>query len=744
MARFFALGPLVLILRMVLYVSADQSTNPTPPTAYTHALPTTAGSASNQKETQRSTSISPRRTAIQQQNTETTASASNQEETQTSTSISPTRTAIQQQKPDNTESTSDQKETQTSTSISPTHTTIQQKNSETTVHQSNSSTPITSTNTSADTSTKVPQSNISTLITSSNTSADIIKETAPSPPRTPTQTSLSTDKDTLPGSSNDSITSPPNTTITSLTSTQTTSTLHTSTSITETAPSPSHTQTQTSLSPDLDTQPGSSNDSITSPPNTLITSLTSTQPTSTLHTSTSITGTTEEPCQYSVLESVKEKEAHVVNINGSKDQIYTIRIKEKHNEIRAEQISNQTAFKIPFEWLKPCTVYTVSVDDCKLSGNNTFTSSKNGETVPKTVVTSVTDNEVCLKGELTGIQWDLTECVEITEQNSCASTHTVVLDTCNYTMNVALPPVKLHINFKETIPSQFEWMNKPERCNAALLNINCTNNENKNGTVYGLNTPVLLLPNTNYTCTGEYPLEKQPIKSHELDIQIKCDWKKNGRFQQRTNISLEISWTSLEGDRCSGIEWDSYSASCKTPDRHGNNHRVSCTQDSGTSTVCSITGLLPYTDYECSIIGKVNQKDYVIYTGNSTTLSGKPVFKTKTKVTFPSQNSLEINCEKMERDLIWNGGKGTFTAEIRYSGYTKTSGPQNKCLFRFSDLYSLATYDVKITAMNTEGHSAETTTKCHNKLTKNGDKTTDQECNVMEKYCLNQYTIITE
>ncbi|XP_026053966.1 receptor-type tyrosine-protein phosphatase C-like [Carassius auratus] len=493
MARFFALGPLVLILRMVLYVSADQSTNPTPPTAYTHALPTTAGSASNQKETQRSTSISPRRTAIQQQNTETTASASNQEETQTSTSISPTRTAIQQQKPDNT------------------------------VHQSNSSTPITSTNTSADTSTKVPQSNISTLITSSNTSADIIKETAPSPPRTPTQTSLSTDKDTLPGSSNDSITSPPNTTITSLPSTQTTSTLHTSTNITETAPSPSHTPTQTSLSPDLATQTSSSHDSITSPPITTITSLTSTQPTSTLHTSTSITGTTEEPCQYSVLESVNKTEARVVNITGSKDQNYTIRIKDKHNETRAEKISHQTVFKIPFEWLKPCTVYTVSVDDCKLSGNNTFTSSKNGETVPKTVVTNMTDNEVCLKGEFTGIQWDLTECVEITEQNSCASTHTVVLDTCNYTMNVALPPVKPHITFNETIPSQFEWMNKPERCNAALLIINCINNENKKGTVYGLNTPVLLLPNTHYSCTGEYPREKQPIKSHELLIQIKCD-----------------------------------------------------------------------------------------------------------------------------------------------------------------------------------------------------------------------------
>ncbi|KTG34370.1 hypothetical protein cypCar_00036171 [Cyprinus carpio] len=149
---------------------------------------------------------------------------------------------------------------------------------------------------------------------------------------------------------------------------------------------------------------------------------------------------------------MKEKEAHVVNINGSKNQNYTISIKDKHNEIRAEQISNQTAFEIPFEWLKPCTVYTVSVDDCKLSGNNTFTSS-----------------------------------------------------------------IKPLINFNETIPSQFEWMNKPARCNATLI-INCTNNEN--------------------------------------------NWQKNGRFQQRST-SLEISWNSLEGDKCSGIKWDSYSVNYK-------------------------------------------------------------------------------------------------------------------------------------------------------------------------------------
>ncbi|XP_052446999.1 receptor-type tyrosine-protein phosphatase C isoform X11 [Carassius gibelio] len=644
-------------------VQAKQLSNPTPPTALTPALPTTAvtpttlsnkpaditkGSTSDQKETQTSTSVSPARTTIQQKKTDTAGSTSNQKETQTSTSILPAPTTIQHQNPNNTGSNSNRKETQTSTSILPTSIIIQQQNTNNTAdNQPNSSTLISSPNT---TITEAPQSNLSTLTTSSNTPADISTE--------------------------------------------------------ETVPSPSRTPTQTSLSPDQDTQPGSSNDSITSPPNTTITSLPSTQPTSTLHTSTSITGPTKRPCQYSILKSVKENEAHVVNITGSKDQIYTIRIKEKHNEIRAEEISHQTVFTIPFEWLKPCTVYTVSVDDCELSGNNSFTSSKKVEALNRTVVTSVTDNEVCLKGELTGIQWDLTECVEITEKNSCAHTHTVVLDTCNYTMNVDLPPVKPHINFTETIPSQFEWMNKPERCNASLLNINCINNENKNSIKYGLNTPVLLLLNTQYTCTGEYPREKQPIKSNELLIQIKCDWQKNVRFQSPSSSSLEISWTSLEGDRCSGIEWDSYSVSCKTPERHGNNHRVSCTPDSGTSTVCSITGLLPYTNYECSITGTIKQKPYVIYTNKSKTLSDQPDFRPDIEVTHPSHNSLEIKCKKNGPKIVWNGGEGTFEAEITYNGEPLITKHKTKCSFHFPDLYYLTTYKIKITAKNKEGYSA--------------------------------------
>uniref|UniRef100_A0A671PHG5 Receptor-type tyrosine-protein phosphatase C n=1 Tax=Sinocyclocheilus anshuiensis TaxID=1608454 RepID=A0A671PHG5_9TELE len=79
--------------------------------------------------------------------------------------------------------------------------------------------------------------------------------------------------------------------------------------------------------------------------------------------------------QYSLTESVNVTIARVVHISGFENQTYTIRIKEKHNEIRVQEISNQTAFEILFEWLKPCTVYNISVDGCKPNGSETFISS---------------------------------------------------------------------------------------------------------------------------------------------------------------------------------------------------------------------------------------------------------------------------------------------------------------------------------------------------------------------------------
>ncbi|KAL1251239.1 hypothetical protein QQF64_019035 [Cirrhinus molitorella] len=551
------------------------------------------------------------------------------------------------------------------------------------------SNPTTQSTALAPESSKVPHSDSTSLPSTpaktdkAATNQNGVSHSNPPAPTTSLNTSADTSKDAAEDAGNQTNTSP-------------TSTSPPNTNITE-VPQNLSTLTTSSNTPANDTskatKPSASNDT-TSPPKVTVAPLTSMHPISTLHTFT--TGITKSPCQYNLQENNNTATTQVVNIIGSEDQTYTIRIKHKHNDIHVQEISNQTAFEIPFEWLRPCTVYTVNVDDCTTNGSNTFTSSIKGETVPQTVVANVTDNEVCLKGEFTDIQWNLTECVKITEQNSCTSTHTIKLDKCNYTMKADMPPVKPEIQFNATVPSEFKWTNKPAQCITSSLEVVC-NNGNEADT-FVLNDKVFLSLNKQYNCIGKYYYENQIIESNELSFQIPCDGQKKGRFEHSTSTSLKISWNSLEGDQCSGITWDSFSASCETHDK------VNCEKHSGTSTICSITSLLPYTNYKCSITGKVNGKDYEIYTGEKKTLSDKPLFRSEIEVHHPSHNSLEIKCEKKGPKIVWNGGKGTFKAEITYSGET-ISKTSDTCSFTFSDLYYLTTYDVKITAKNTEGHS---------------------------------------
>ncbi len=68
------------------------------------------------------------------------------------------------------------------------------------------------------------------------------------------------------------------------------------------------------------------------------------------------------------------------------------------------------------------------------------------------------------------------------------------------------------------------------------------------GTIYGLNASVSLLPNERYTCTGEYLYEEQPIKSHEHSFKIQCGElliKNLGLVHSSSLLSLLHTWQYL-------------------------------------------------------------------------------------------------------------------------------------------------------------------------------------------------------
>ncbi|KAK7126948.1 hypothetical protein R3I94_018204 [Phoxinus phoxinus] len=427
--------------------------------------------------------------------------------------------------------------------------------------------------------------------------------------------------------------------------------------------------------------------------------------------------TTEDPikCNYTLTVRGPGEKSHLVNINGSPNHTYTVKLMDKNGmTVNETSSTHHQNTGIPFEWLKPCTKYTVHVSDCKPNGGLDFTSSEKGETDPNFFATRVSDKEVCFKGNFSD-EWNLTECVDITVENSCTKISKVIkLDTCNYTMNVLMPPVKPNITFSETIPSQFKWTDKPEQCNATLINITCTLGSKKE--THFLNKSVFLLPNKEYSCIGEYPYEKQPIKSNTLKLNISCDLQ-NGIFTHISNDTLKMFWNSSLGDKCSGVKWKTFSPSCKkvTGDKKVS-VRKPCKPSETHGIDCTVDGLEPYTKYKCHIEAEYKDEKYNINLLDQNTTSSNPNF---TSVIIPmllSHNSIRIHCEKVKN---WNGGNGTYTAEIKYNGKPIKYEKKNKCLFEFSDLSYLTPYDIEVTANNTEGFASSVTAKA---TTKYNDK----------------------
>ncbi|KTG05078.1 hypothetical protein cypCar_00003036 [Cyprinus carpio] len=439
--------------------------------------------------------------------------------------------------------------------------------------------------------------------------------------------------------------------------------------------------------------------------------ITVTQPDSSTLTNASITptnateGPTEIPqkCQYSLIKNEDKAFAYVVNISSSKNQSYKILIMDKNNNLFNSTGSNLQPLKIKFEWLKPCTVYNVSVNGCIPNGNMTFTSSDKDETVSCTNVSKV--EKMCFNGKINGIQWNLSECIEITKNNSCKTEKKHIrFDTCNYTVNFEMPPVTPNISFNEAIPSQFKWNNKPTQCNDTLK-VNCAYDKNKIPKIYDVNVEVSLLPNKKYSCTGEYPYKKQTIKSNKLSFNISCDFKRNYTFTNISQNFIDIPWESPLEEKCSKIRWQNYLATCtqKNSETKKPNPSASCLQTNSNSTRCSIKELWPYTTYECKCNATVDQEKYEIFSGTLQTSPAQPNFTMPIEVHLPSHNSFAIKCDNLTGSNVWNvwnGEKGIFTASVKRKSYEVASQNNSECWFLFSDLNYLTTYDIEVTAKN--------------------------------------------
>ncbi|XP_073793938.1 receptor-type tyrosine-protein phosphatase C isoform X9 [Danio rerio] len=638
MARFFAIGPLVLVLCLVLYPSPTRTDE------------------NNSKETTTTTKDPSSTRTVENNSTATTTNKA----TVIEKASSPSHTLISSETTKTTDSTpTPTKAETTGFSTSPTQTSII-----TTSKPSGSTTSVNS----ADTHTTTPT-------TGETTNAASVKESnaTPTTPKTSAESSSYKDQEassgtTLPSSADLKTPSPNLSTLTNPSSLPLTKT---------------PTVNDTSL-----------------PPN--ITLMQPTSPIPPVKTTSMGAKISEETCQYNITWNETEAIINVSSIPNNardyKNQTYIIKL--KHN---TETISNGISpLKIPLKMLKPCTEYTIHVDNCTVKGKNSFYSN-DSESKEYTAI-DVGDKQVCFEDK----KWNLTGCANITAEDSCVQRSIEInLDKCIYAMKVLMPPVKPELKYNKTIPTKFEWSNKPlnktrmSDCNDTF-EIDCGG-----GKCWRLNQDAYLAPGKSYSCTGKYKYYNTFVNSTSTDILISCNWSYTNLYEAVTNNSIVISRILNPGDNCPGIIWHSFSATCQSESGKASSPVHGCDKINATTVNCTFNELSAYTEYKCSISAHINSTiggEPFVTRFIQRTKSYKPMFgdKKDVNVSGRSHNSFLVNCKNLT-ETQWNGPRGLYQFELTSSGNTNKYNNSINCSFLFENLYYLTNYTIKITAINGHG-----------------------------------------
>ncbi|XP_026091817.1 receptor-type tyrosine-protein phosphatase C isoform X4 [Carassius auratus] len=482
---------------------------------------------------------------------------------------------------------------------------------------------------------------------------------------------------------------------------------------TKTSISPTHTSTHeqntsttaaTGLSPTSTpshtpsvTVKGVGNDT-TSPPHSNTGSPTSMHSSSTSPPPTTIlSGPGKDSCRYQLIAKGNEEISIMMNISDSKRQKHTIWLLDKDHK---EEIPVSNESTIPLKLLKPCTNYSVEVDECTLLGENHFNLKVSRSENHSAELMG--DGQVCFKDS----KWNLTKCVNITTEDSCVEKPIDInLETCIYTMNVLMPPVKPEITYSETIPTKFVWKNKIQKsanvaskCNGTF-EVSCTYDNAQN--TYGLGENVYFVPFKMYNCTGKYKYYNKFINSSHKMINISCDWKNVTLEEKVNNDSIVISWTQYPGDKCPGITWEGFSGICG--DKHGECHTLNAS-----TANCTFNSLSAYTEYNCKLSAQINQSigQHSVNTSfKHRTLPYIPIFKEKRiSVSGTSHNSFSVTCNEL---VDWNGEKGIYIAKLKNKNTIEdTKRNKHECSFLFGNLYYHTNYTFEITAENGNGFTS--------------------------------------
>ncbi|XP_042178422.1 receptor-type tyrosine-protein phosphatase C isoform X3 [Oncorhynchus tshawytscha] len=430
--------------------------------------------------------------------------------------------------------------------------------------------------------------------------------------------------------------------------------------------------------------------------------ISSTSPTQSTKNANDSTGSQTKPtppkCTYTVTPVIY---GFRIDLKASTSDTYNISYQDESGQHMT--VEHQTVNNTIVVSLKPCRKYTFTTiqPECELQGNSTLRTEKMDDLE---FSTNTKPGYLCYvtKWDISDaewnspvITWDKDNCFELLDEHFCTNftTNVAVPGDCSVNISKTIPITAEYstvkhspnLEFKNVLPVEIVWKNKPKNCSPKDLDIHYTC-EGNNGSI-NLDD---LEPFQKYNCSGKFTHNSKVINTKSIDIEIKC---KVDITQTSTNTSISLKWTNDSINCPNNTQLFHSCVSCRIETK---------VKDCYTTDELhyDFNKLQPFTKYICSIEPRYKDMSYDTLKKVSKTIQtapGVPDEVVKTSLTYTQNNAFTITCEEL-KPVQWKGKEKWYIATI--TGSETKEQKHKKCNFTFADLGYSTDYTVQIFTYN--------------------------------------------
>uniref|UniRef100_A0A8K9V614 Receptor-type tyrosine-protein phosphatase C n=2 Tax=Oncorhynchus mykiss TaxID=8022 RepID=A0A8K9V614_ONCMY len=442
-----------------------------------------------------------------------------------------------------------------------------------------------------------------------------------------------------------------------------------------------------------------------------------TSPASTLTSTTAIpTGSQTKPtppkCTYTVTPVIY---GFQIDLKASTSDTYNISYQDESG--KHITVEHQTVNSTIVVSLKPCRNYTFTKiqPECELQGNSTLRTEKMDDLE---FSTNTKPGYLCYvtKWDISDaewnspvITWDKDNCFQLLDEHFCTNftTNVAVPGDCSVNISKTIPITAEYsavkhspnLEFKNVLPVEIVWKNKPKNCSPKDLDIHYTC-EGNSGSI-NLDD---LEPFQKYNCSGKITHNSKVINTKSIDVEIKCKVDIT-KTSTNTNTSISLKWTNDSINCPKDLKLFHSCVSCRIETEVKACYKTD-------ELHYDFNKLQPFTNYICSIELWYKYMSYDTFPNVPETILTAPGVPDevggKPSLTYTQNNAFTITCEEL-KPVQWKGKEKWYIATI--TGSETKQQKHKKCNFTFADLSYLTDYTVQIVAFNGKYESKQIETQ---------------------------------